>query len=82
MDSLLSCAMLIDEDRPDAELYTFKDMQKTPANVRLRTMALRTFIGALSTTASSVTFVGPLATSRASRCTKGPRRATLTGRRC
>ncbi|KAK6070911.1 hypothetical protein SCUP515_08128 [Seiridium cupressi] len=35
-------------------LYSFKDMPRTPANIRLRTVAMRTFVGALSTTVSSV----------------------------
>jgi len=35
-------------------LYTFKHFQRTPANIRLRTVAIRTFIGALSTLISSL----------------------------
>ncbi|KAI1863941.1 uncharacterized protein JN550_009220 [Neoarthrinium moseri] len=35
-------------------LYSFRDMPRTRANVRLRSVALRTFVGALSTTISSV----------------------------
>ncbi|WYZ37506.1 hypothetical protein EsH8_II_001012 [Colletotrichum jinshuiense] len=39
---------------PLKSLYSFKHFPKTPANIRLRTVALRTFIGALCTLASSV----------------------------
>ncbi|KAI0137309.1 hypothetical protein BJ170DRAFT_711411 [Xylariales sp. AK1849] len=39
---------------PLRRLYTFKDMPRTPANVRIRTVAVRTLVGALSTTVSSV----------------------------
>ncbi|KAL0940717.1 uncharacterized protein CTRU02_203480 [Colletotrichum truncatum] len=37
-----------------AGLYSFKNFPKTPANIRLRTVALRTFIGALCTLTSSI----------------------------
>ncbi|KAH0444557.1 hypothetical protein CcaCcLH18_00215 [Colletotrichum camelliae] len=39
---------------PLKSLYSFKNFPKTPANVRLRTVALRTFIGALCTLTSSI----------------------------
>ncbi|TDZ66011.1 hypothetical protein CTRI78_v003326 [Colletotrichum trifolii] len=39
---------------PLKSLYSFKHFPKTPANVRLRTVALRTFIGALCTLTSSI----------------------------
>ncbi|GKT49360.1 uncharacterized protein ColSpa_09541 [Colletotrichum spaethianum] len=39
---------------PLKSLYTFKHFPKTPANIRLRTVALRTFIGALCTLTSSI----------------------------
>ncbi|KAJ6440093.1 Cell division control protein 25 [Purpureocillium lavendulum] len=35
-------------------MYSFKNMARTPANLRLRTVALRTFIGAASTLISSI----------------------------
>ncbi|KAI1340119.1 hypothetical protein F5Y15DRAFT_64912 [Xylariaceae sp. FL0016] len=40
---------------PLQNLYSFRRQQHSPANPRLRTVALRTFIGALCTTTSSVT---------------------------
>ncbi|KAH8888218.1 hypothetical protein GQ53DRAFT_843620 [Thozetella sp. PMI_491] len=39
---------------PLSSLYTFKNFQKTPANVRLRTVAFRTFVGSCCTLASSI----------------------------
>ncbi|KAJ0158711.1 hypothetical protein CTA2_11047 [Colletotrichum tanaceti] len=39
---------------PLKSLYTFKHFPKTPANIRLRTIALRTFIGSLCTLTSSI----------------------------
>ncbi|KAF4824718.1 hypothetical protein CGCTS75_v010000 [Colletotrichum tropicale] len=39
---------------PLKSLYSFKNFPKTPANVRLRTVALRTFVGALCTLTSSI----------------------------
>ncbi|ETS85155.1 hypothetical protein PFICI_03180 [Pestalotiopsis fici W106-1] len=39
---------------PLFSLYSYKDMPRTSANARLRSIALRTFIGAASTTVSSV----------------------------
>ncbi|OHW92050.1 hypothetical protein CSPAE12_09285 [Colletotrichum incanum] len=39
---------------PLKSLYSFKHFPKTPANVRLRTVALRTFVGALCTLTSSI----------------------------
>lgn len=38
-----------------ADLYTFKNSYKTPASTKLRSVALRTFVGALCTLASSIT---------------------------
>jgi len=35
-------------------MYSFKNMPRTPANLRLRTIAFRTFIGAASTLVSSI----------------------------
>jgi hypothetical protein len=40
--------------RSPLDLYSFKHFQKTSANMRLRTVALRTFIGAICTLASSI----------------------------
>lgn len=40
-----------------ADLHTFKNSQKTPANIRLRTVAVRTFIGSVSTLVSSIVYV-------------------------
>jgi len=40
--------------QPPSDLYTFKNFQKTPANIRLRTVAIRTFVGAVCTLASSI----------------------------
>ncbi|KAF3342562.1 hypothetical protein VD0002_g6857 [Verticillium dahliae] len=39
---------------PLKNLYSFKNFARTPANVRLRTLAMRTFVGALCTTVSSI----------------------------
>ncbi|KAM0329129.1 hypothetical protein ACHAQA_004425 [Verticillium albo-atrum] len=39
---------------PLKNLYSFKNFPKTPANIRLRTLAMRTFVGALCTTVSSI----------------------------
>ncbi|KAM0661723.1 hypothetical protein ACHAPH_002336 [Verticillium nonalfalfae] len=39
---------------PLKNLYSFKHFARTPANVRLRTLAMRTFVGALCTTVSSI----------------------------
>ncbi|TQN69743.1 hypothetical protein CSHISOI_05725 [Colletotrichum shisoi] len=39
---------------PLKSLYSFKHFPKTPANIRLRTVALRTFTGALCTLTSSI----------------------------
>ncbi|KAH8649806.1 hypothetical protein BX600DRAFT_418738 [Xylariales sp. PMI_506] len=39
---------------PLRQLYSFKDTARTAANERLRTMAMRTFVGAVCTTISSV----------------------------
>ncbi|KAK1988309.1 hypothetical protein LZ30DRAFT_776984 [Colletotrichum cereale] len=39
---------------PLKSMYSFKHCSKTPANTRLRTVALRTFIGALCTLTSSI----------------------------
>lgn len=36
-------------------LYSFKDIPQTPSNIRLRSMVMRTFIGAILTTLSSST---------------------------
>lgn len=40
---------------PLKNLYTFKNSYKTPASTKLRSVALRTFVGALCTLASSIT---------------------------
>ena len=37
-----------------ADLYSFKNMPRTQANIRLRTVAFRTFVGALCTLLSSI----------------------------
>ncbi|KAH6688351.1 hypothetical protein F5X68DRAFT_260856 [Plectosphaerella plurivora] len=39
---------------PLKNLYSFKNFPKTPANINLRTLALRTFIGAVCTLTSSI----------------------------
>lgn len=39
---------------PLMRLYTFKNHKRTPANIRLRTVAIRTFIGAIFTLTSSI----------------------------
>ncbi|KAK4090403.1 hypothetical protein Purlil1_5075 [Purpureocillium lilacinum] len=39
---------------PMRRMYSFKNMPRTPANLRLRTIAFRTFIGAASTLVSSI----------------------------
>ncbi|KAI3536575.1 hypothetical protein CSPX01_10659 [Colletotrichum filicis] len=39
---------------PLKSLYSFKHFPKTPANIRLRSVALRTFVGALCTLTSSI----------------------------
>jgi hypothetical protein len=36
------------------DLYSFKNMQNTPANLRLRSVAFRTFLGAVATLISSI----------------------------
>lgn len=36
------------------DLYSFKNMPRTQANIRLRTVAFRTFVGALCTLLSSI----------------------------
>ncbi|PWI73910.1 hypothetical protein PCL_09186 [Purpureocillium lilacinum] len=47
---------------PLSRLYSFKNMARTPANRRLRTVAVRTFIGAICTLISSIVQVSsPLA---------------------
>lgn len=38
------------------DLYTFKNMARTPANMRLRTVAFRTFTGAVCTLVSSIAY--------------------------
>ncbi len=40
-------------------LYSFKNFQKTPANIRLRTMAFKTFLGSCCTLMSSIMYVIP-----------------------
>jgi hypothetical protein len=41
-------------DDPGLDLYGFRNVQRNASTERLRTVAMRTFIGALSTTVSSV----------------------------
>lgn len=36
------------------DLYSFKNIPKSPANIRLRTVAFRTFVGSCCTLVSSV----------------------------
>lgn len=39
------------------DLYSFKNMARSPANHRLRSVAFRTFVGAVCTLVSSITYV-------------------------
>ncbi|PNY29557.1 Uncharacterized protein TCAP_00527 [Tolypocladium capitatum] len=60
---------------PLRNLYSFRNMPRSPANVRLRNIALRTFCGAVFTLISSIVYVKPrpccgrrVLTSRAGTC--------------
>lgn len=68
LDSSTKCVLILKPYSPGnlkivkepniiAELYSYRDMPRTPANARLRTISFRTFCGAACTCVSSIAYV-------------------------